>query len=129
MRRGPRWCAGSDSDDGLPANIVNARYAFPEGSRLSEECQDLFACIFTPNPARRISVEDVTAHPWFLEDLPIELQPARARARPRPRVEKKEREPTRGVGAGAQEEQEARAAELQRTLQSAEEIDELLQLA
>lgn len=36
---------------------------------LSSECQDLLRRIFTIDPAKRISVEDIKKHPWYNQEL------------------------------------------------------------
>ncbi|KAL3156012.1 hypothetical protein ABBQ32_013000 [Trebouxia sp. C0010 RCD-2024] len=48
----------------------------PHDPPVSEECKDLIRRIFTPSPARRITVQEILQHPWFLTGLPKELRMA-----------------------------------------------------
>ena len=59
--------------------IMGVKYSFPSTVHLSRECVDLITKIFVANPANRISIGGIRAHPWFLKNLPEELQ-ARAPA-------------------------------------------------
>lgn len=54
--------------------IMSVRYALPSSLRLSRECADLLARIFVANPAQRIKIRQIRAHPWFLRNLPEELR-------------------------------------------------------
>lgn len=54
--------------------IVTADYIIPEGVLLSAEGKDLIRRIFVVNPAARINLELMKTHPWFLKNLPLELQ-------------------------------------------------------
>jgi len=58
--------------------IMGVKYSFPSSLHLARECVDLITKIFVANPANRISIGGIRAHPWFLKNLPEELQ-----ARPR----------------------------------------------
>lgn len=42
----------------------------PEGEKLSQECFDLLQKMLTVDPAKRISLPQIKAHPWYLMDLP-----------------------------------------------------------
>jgi hypothetical protein len=46
----------------------------PEDVPLSAECAELIQRIFVVEPPRRISLPHIKRHPWFLHNLPIELQ-------------------------------------------------------
>ena len=61
--------------------IMGVKYSFPSSLNLSRECVDLITRIFVANPANRISIGGIRSHPWFLKNLPEELQ-ARARLHP-----------------------------------------------
>ena len=54
--------------------IMGVKYSFPSSLHLSRECVDLITKIFVANPANRISIAGIRAHPWFLKNLPEELQ-------------------------------------------------------
>ena len=45
--------------------IVGGKYDFPSSKKVSPECLDLIAKIFTPDPAKRIKTEDIKRHPWL----------------------------------------------------------------
>lgn len=54
--------------------IMGVKYSFPASLQLSRECLDLIARIFVANPAHRINLAHIKQHPWFLRNLPLELQ-------------------------------------------------------
>ncbi|KAJ3691384.1 hypothetical protein LUZ61_020548 [Rhynchospora tenuis] len=67
-----------DSDD--PENsskttrrIMLAQYKVPDHLHTSQDCQQLLARIFVADPDKRIKVEEIRKHPWFLKNLPEEL--------------------------------------------------------
>jgi serine/threonine-protein kinase SRK2 len=47
------------------ARIMARQYAFPPGLNLSEGVRDLFDRIFVIDPAARLSIAGICAHPWF----------------------------------------------------------------
>lgn len=53
--------------------IMGVKYSFPSNLPLSKECHDLMSRIFVANPSKRISLTEIKAHPWFLKNLPPEL--------------------------------------------------------
>lgn len=53
--------------------IMNVKFSFPPGLRISAECQDLISRIFIANPQQRITILDIRRHAWFLRNLPAEL--------------------------------------------------------
>ncbi len=57
--------------------IVTADFSFPPGIGVSEEVRDLLQRIFVVNAAHRLNLEGIKAHPWFLRNLPAELQARR----------------------------------------------------
>lgn len=59
--------------------IVRANYTIPAGLHLSEQCLDLWRRIFVVAPTERITLEGIQQHPWFLQNLPLQLQ---VRSRP-----------------------------------------------
>eukprot|EP00877_Chromochloris_zofingiensis_P004441 jgi/Chrzof1/13999/Cz08g20200.t1 len=66
--------------------IIAVKYGIPPQLRISPECQDLLARIFTANPAQRITIQKIREHPWFLRNLPAELAlPYGAAQGPEPR--------------------------------------------
>lgn len=54
--------------------IMSVKYAFPSTLHLSKECLDLISRIFVGNPAQRITMPGILAHPWFLKNMPEELK-------------------------------------------------------
>ena len=63
-----------------PQRIVEVRYSIPRDVRLSKECLDLLSAIFVAEPAQRITLSQIKQHPWFLKNLPKELQVGAGRA-------------------------------------------------
>jgi serine/threonine-protein kinase SRK2 len=57
-----------------PQKIVTADFSFPPGVAVSEEVRDLLQRIFVVNTAHRLNLDGIKAHPWFLRNLPAELQ-------------------------------------------------------
>ncbi|XP_038904211.1 serine/threonine-protein kinase SRK2H-like isoform X2 [Benincasa hispida] len=53
--------------------IMAIHYKIPENIPISQDCRHLLSCIFVRNPKRRISIEEIKRHPWFLAKLPWEL--------------------------------------------------------
>ncbi|GAB4817584.1 hypothetical protein N2152v2_004630 [Parachlorella kessleri] len=53
--------------------IVDVKYSVPYDVRLSRECLDLLGRIFQADPAKRITLQQIQQHPWFLKNLPEEL--------------------------------------------------------
>lgn len=58
--------------------IISADFnPMPAELGVSAECQDLLRRIFVAQPAYRISVSDLAAHPWFRKNFPSDLQMVR----------------------------------------------------
>ncbi|KAM0936104.1 putative protein kinase CAMK-OST1L family [Dioscorea sansibarensis] len=53
--------------------ILSVQYTIPDYVRISAECKHLLSRIFVANPEQRITIQEITNHPWFLKNLPIEL--------------------------------------------------------
>lgn len=51
--------------------IVEAAYVIPADVPVSPICLDLIKKILVADPAKRLSMESIKAHPWFLKDLPL----------------------------------------------------------
>eukprot|EP00887_Chlorella_sp_A99_P000790 scaffold5.g790.t1 len=45
-------------------------YDFPEHAQVSAECRDLISKVLVANPAQRLTIRQIAAHPWFQTDLP-----------------------------------------------------------
>lgn len=52
--------------------ILSVQYLIPSYVRVSKECKHLLSQIFVADPGKRITIEELKKHPWFLKDLPIE---------------------------------------------------------
>ncbi|KAL4331999.1 hypothetical protein GQ457_07G023740 [Hibiscus cannabinus] len=53
--------------------ILSVHYSIPDYVRVSMDCKHLLSRIFVANPDKRISIPEIRSHPWFLKNLPIEL--------------------------------------------------------
>jgi serine/threonine-protein kinase SRK2 len=53
--------------------IMSVQYTIPDYLHVSPECKQLLARIFVAIPTKRISIEEIRNHPWFLKSLPSEL--------------------------------------------------------
>ncbi|KAI4330184.1 hypothetical protein MLD38_028487 [Melastoma candidum] len=53
--------------------ILSIQYSIPDFVHLSIECKHLLSRIFISNPQKRITIPEIKRHPWFLQNLPIEL--------------------------------------------------------
>ena len=54
--------------------IMGVKYSFPSNLQLSTSCVDLISKVFVGNPANRVNITGIRAHPWFLKNLPEELR-------------------------------------------------------
>ncbi|KAF3617137.1 Serine/threonine-protein kinase SAPK2 [Capsicum annuum] len=52
--------------------ILTVQYSIPYYVRVSKECKHLLSQIFVADPEKRITIEEIKKHPWFLKDLPKE---------------------------------------------------------
>lgn len=50
--------------------ILSANYSIPDYVRISQECKHLLSRIFVANPEKRITIEEIKKHPWFVKNLP-----------------------------------------------------------
>jgi serine/threonine protein kinase len=55
------------------ACICDGKYTFPSDLKLSEECLDLVRRMLDKDVRRRITIEEIQKHPWFLKNLSREL--------------------------------------------------------
>ncbi|KAI4337673.1 hypothetical protein L6164_016058 [Bauhinia variegata] len=53
--------------------ILSVQYSIPDYVRVSTECIHLLSRIFVASPEKRITIQEIKSHPWFLRNLPIEL--------------------------------------------------------
>lgn len=57
----------------LQSILTVLRFSFPGHTSISEECKHLLSRIFVLCD-KRITIEEIRKHPWFLQNLPMELQ-------------------------------------------------------
>ncbi|KAK9809250.1 hypothetical protein WJX72_012085 [[Myrmecia] bisecta] len=50
--------------------IVTAAYVLPQDVEVSDLCKDLMTRVLVADPDKRLSMEEIRAHPWFLHQLP-----------------------------------------------------------
>ncbi|KAJ7299422.1 hypothetical protein O6H91_Y234700 [Diphasiastrum complanatum] len=53
--------------------VRNVCYSIPDYVRISSECRDLLSHIFVADPKKRITIFEITNHPWFLKNLPSDI--------------------------------------------------------
>ncbi|XP_062215194.1 serine/threonine-protein kinase SAPK10-like [Phragmites australis] len=53
--------------------ILGVQYSIPDYVHISPECRDLISRIFVADPATRITIPEITNHPWFIKNLPADL--------------------------------------------------------
>ncbi|CAA7013329.1 unnamed protein product [Microthlaspi erraticum] len=53
--------------------ILRSQYSIPDYVRVSDDCKHLLSRIFVANPEKRITMEEIKNHSWFLKNLPVEL--------------------------------------------------------
>ena len=58
----------------LLQKIVTADFSFPPNVPVSAEAQDLLRRIFVVNAQHRLDLQGIQSHPWFIRNLPAELQ-------------------------------------------------------
>ncbi|XP_017237246.1 serine/threonine-protein kinase SAPK7-like isoform X2 [Daucus carota subsp. sativus] len=54
-------------------HILGAQYKIPANIPISEECKHILSRIFTSPASRRITIQEIHNHPWFLINLAREL--------------------------------------------------------
>ncbi|KAL2531398.1 Serine/threonine-protein kinase SRK2E [Abeliophyllum distichum] len=53
--------------------ILSVHYSIPDYVRVSKECKHLLSQIFVSDPEKRITIQEIKKHPWFLKNLPVEF--------------------------------------------------------
>lgn len=74
------WAQGESCEacqTNLFNNIHNGRYSFPdrEWSHVSAQAKDLICCLMEKDSRRRLSAQEVLAHPWLQKNQPAGGQP------------------------------------------------------
>ena len=82
MPRAPKHCFGGPANSGCSERIASGRFSFPARLDLSAEIKDLIAQMLIVDPARRIPIAQIPAHPWLapgmasatavMEDAPVD---------------------------------------------------------
>ncbi|CAN7065504.1 unnamed protein product [Brassica oleracea var. botrytis] len=62
--------------------ILRAHYSVPD--YVSDECKHLLSRIFIANPEKRITMEEIKSHYWFLKNLPVEMSEGSLRMNDQP---------------------------------------------
>jgi serine/threonine protein kinase len=57
-------------DKQYPQKFQHAIYLLPPEIPASDACKDLLARLLVADPVKRISLQNILSHPWFLETLP-----------------------------------------------------------
>lgn len=65
-------CAGNNQ--AVVQNIMTANYSWPQHRQLSEGARDLVQRILVAQASHRITIQGIMVHPWYLHNLPAELQ-------------------------------------------------------
>ncbi|GJM95920.1 hypothetical protein PR202_ga12713 [Eleusine coracana subsp. coracana] len=61
-------------DPDEPKNFKKTiQYSIPDYVHISPECRDLISRIFVADPSTRITIPEITNHPWFTKNLPADL--------------------------------------------------------
>lgn len=102
---------GRPEDAGLPADArlramlrrILAVDAALGDLAVSEPCADLLRGMLVADPARRLTLAQVQAHPWFLEDLPAGVAALNDRLLAEQREEREREEREAGGGGGGSE--------------------------
>ncbi|KAI7726487.1 hypothetical protein M8C21_022542 [Ambrosia artemisiifolia] len=55
------------------SRILSVQYTIPDTVEISLECRHLLYRIFVANPEKRITIQEIQMHPWFLKNLPSDL--------------------------------------------------------
>lgn len=100
---------GRPEDAGLPADArlramlrrILAVDAALGDLAVSEPCADLLRGMLVADPARRLTLAQVQAHPWFLEDLPAGVAALNDRLLAEQREEREREEREAGGGGGS----------------------------
>ncbi|KAL6893497.1 hypothetical protein ACP4OV_007595 [Aristida adscensionis] len=53
--------------------ILSVQYSIPDYVHITPECRDLISRIFVADPATRITIPEITNHPWFTKNLPADI--------------------------------------------------------
>ncbi|XP_071730845.1 serine/threonine-protein kinase SAPK3-like [Rutidosis leptorrhynchoides] len=55
------------------SRIMSVQYSIPDYVRVSKDCRHLLSRIFVANPSKRITIDEIKKHPWFIRNMPKEL--------------------------------------------------------
>jgi hypothetical protein len=54
----------------MMSRILSTQWAMPADVPISPECRDLLSRLLEPEPAKRITMAQISQHQWFLQNLP-----------------------------------------------------------
>ncbi|CAF2178954.1 unnamed protein product [Brassica rapa] len=60
--------------------ILRSQYSIPDYVRVSDLCKHLLSRIFVANPEKRITMEEIKNHSWFLKNLPVDMSEGSSRS-------------------------------------------------
>lgn len=58
------------ADPKLPKKMMEGQISYPPGVPVTLECKDMVQGMLNPNPEKRVGLDDIFQHAWFLKDLP-----------------------------------------------------------
>lgn len=50
--------------------ILHMQWSMPADVPITPECRHLLTCLLEANPAKRLNMQQISQHPWFLQNLP-----------------------------------------------------------
>ena len=62
--------AGGNKFAKVLERIQKVDYRFPQNIAVSESCRDLISRILVADVGKRLTIEQIQAHPWYQVDLP-----------------------------------------------------------
>lgn len=65
----------------MMGRILAMQWSMPADVPITPECRDLLVRLLEADPARRATMEQISQHPWFLQNLPpVRRRPRLSRA-------------------------------------------------
>jgi hypothetical protein len=68
----------------FPQRILHVDYAIPSHVKVSEECRDLLHRILVADPTKRITIDGIYNHKWYMKGLPPGVREMNDRTQPPP---------------------------------------------
>ena len=54
----------------LISRIIHMQWDLPSNKPVSPSCEDLLRRLIVQDPLKRLSIQEIKQHPWFLDNLP-----------------------------------------------------------